>query len=165
MCAAQIVPGTPISIGTNGAQQEAPVASDLRLGVVVAGVTGTLVVESGGLSPGTGLLGLFNRTCTIKRDSVTGIQGGKKIVTPVTVLSNVPCRINVKRQVDVIDGKQVVTERHKLFTEAIDIRARDTVIMDNNDSFTAPQGPRRQDGALNPHHFETMLDIETSGDN
>lgn len=38
----QTVPGTSISISTNGAFQEAPVPEDLRLGVIVAGVTGTL---------------------------------------------------------------------------------------------------------------------------
>lgn len=37
----QIVPGTSISLGTMGAQQEAPNAEDLRRGVTVAGVAGT----------------------------------------------------------------------------------------------------------------------------
>lgn len=56
MCASQIVPGTGISIGTHGAQQEAPLAADLRKGVTVAGVTGTLEAPSYAAPPDTPLV-------------------------------------------------------------------------------------------------------------
>lgn len=143
----QIVPGTSTSISTQGNYQEAPNPEDLRVGTVVAGVTGTAIITQA--ADTSTFDSMLIMTCNIERDTGEELdESNKKIEDWNIVEEGIACLFEPyfgreAQDQEILTAKTVVDKVNFMFQGDVVLTTKDRItnIVLTLDNSSVDEGP------------------------